>query len=60
MNFNSSITQCMDKAMEDLSDFVFVSMANVTLVRRDLYLAHVKSGLKQYALHCLRLCAEEG
>ena len=52
-NFNSSITQCMAKAMEHLSDFVFVSMANVTSVKRDSYLAHVKSGLKQDTLAAL-------
>ena len=33
MNFNASITQCMTNAMEHLSDFAFVSMADVTLVR---------------------------
>ena len=54
MNFNSSIMQCMAKAMEYLSDFVFNSMANVALVRRDSYLAHVKSGLKLETLAALR------
>ena len=54
MNFNASITQCMAKATEHLSDFAFVSMANVTLVRRDSYLAHVKSGFKQDTLAALR------
>ena len=44
----------MAKAMEDLSDFVFVSMADVTLVRRDSYLAHFKSGLKQDTLAASR------
>ena len=44
----------MAKAVEHLSDFVFVSMANVTLVRRDSYLAHVNSGLKQDTLASLR------
>ena len=53
MNFNASITECMAKAMEHLSDFAFVSMANVTLVRWDSYLAHVKSGLKQDTLAAL-------
>ena len=33
MNFNSSITQCMAKAMEHLSDFAFVSMYNITPAR---------------------------
>ena len=32
---------------------LFVFMANVTLVRRDSYLAHVKSGLKQDTLPAL-------
>ena len=51
MNFSTSITQCVAKAMEHLSDFV--SMANVSLVRRDSYLAHVKSRLKQDTLAAL-------
>ena len=42
MNFSTSITQCVVKTMEHLSDFAFVSMANVALVRRESYLAHVK------------------
>ena len=53
MNFNVSITQCIAKAMEHLSDFAFVSMANMTLVRQDSYLVHVKSGLKQATLAVL-------
>ena len=44
----------MAKAMEYISDFVFVSMANVTFVRRDSYLAHFKLGLKQDNLATLR------
>ena len=67
MNFSTSITQCTAKAMEYLSDFAFVSMANVTLVRRDSYLAHVKSGLKQDISSPTRLtyivsglCVEKG
>ena len=35
MDFNSSISQAAAKAMEHWSDFVFVSMGNLTLVRRD-------------------------
>ena len=54
MNFSTSITQCVAKAMEHLSYFTFVSMANLTLSRRDSYLAHVKSGLKQDTLAALR------
>ena len=58
MNFSNSITQCVAKAMEHLSDFTFVCMAYITLCKRDkrdLYLAHVKSGLKQDTLAALRL-----
>ena len=54
INFNASITQCIVKAMEHLSDFAFASMANMTLVRGDSYLAHVKSCLKQDTLAALR------
>ena len=53
MNLNASITQCMAKAMEYLSDFTFVSMGNMTLVRQDSYLAHAKSCLKQNTLATL-------
>ena len=53
MNFSKSITLCVAKAMEHLPDLSFVSLANVTLVRRDSYLAHVKSGLKRDSLAAL-------
>ena len=35
----------MARAMQDVSDFVFIGMANLTLVRRDSYLDHVKPGI---------------
>ena len=54
LHFNSSISQCMAKTMEHLSDFAFVSMYNCTLIRRDSYLAHVKAGIKQDTLAALR------
>ena len=54
MHFNSSISQCMAKTMEHLSDFAFVSMYNITLARRDSYLAHTKAGIKQDTLAALR------
>ena len=44
----------MAKTMEHLSDFVFVSMANLTLTRRDCYLSHLKSGIKPDTLAALR------
>ena len=54
MNFNSSITQCMAETMEHLSEFVFINVANMTLARRDAYLAHVKAGITQNTLSALR------
>ena len=54
LTFNSSITQCMAKTMEHLSDFAFVNMYNFTLARRDSYLAHMKAGIKQNTLAALR------
>ena len=53
LHFNSSISQCMAKTMEHLSDFAFVSMYNFILSRRDSYLAHVKAGIKQDTLAAL-------
>ena len=46
MDFNSSITQAAAKTMEHLSEFVFISMGNLTLARCDAYLTYVKSGIK--------------
>ena len=40
--------------MEHLSDFVFVTVANSTLARRDAYLSHLKSGIKPDTLAALR------
>ena len=54
MEFNSSITQSAAKAMERLTDFVFVTMGNLTLVRQDAYLSHVKNGIKHDTLAALR------
>ena len=54
MDFNSSVTQALVKSMEHLTDFVFVSMGNLTLARRDSYLTHVKSGITPDTLSALR------
>ena len=53
-DFNSSISQAMAKTMEHLSDFVFVTVANSTLARRDAYLSHLKAGIKPDTLASLR------
>ena len=44
----------MAKTMEHLSDFVFVTVANSTLARRDAYLSHLKAGIKPDTLAALR------
>ena len=54
MDFNSSICQAMAKSMEHLTDSDFVNMANVTLLRRDSYLAYLKAGIKADTLAALR------
>ena len=54
MTFNSSITQAAAKAMEHLTDFVFITMGNTTLVRRDSYLSHLKNGIKSDTPAALR------
>ena len=54
LDFNSSICQAMAKSMEHLTDFVFVTMANTTLLRRDSYLAYLKAGIKVDTMAALR------
>ena len=44
----------MAKAMEHLTDFVFVNMANTTLLRRDSYFSYLKAGVKVDTLTALR------
>ena len=43
--------------MEHLSDFVFIKMGNLTLVRHDAYLSHLGTGIKQDTLTALRTAA---
>ena len=54
MDFNASISQAAAKSMEHLSEFVFITMGNLTLVRRDAYLSHLGTGIKQDTLTALR------
>ena len=54
MTFNSSITQAAAKAMEHLPDFIFITMGNSTLARRDAYLSHLKNGIKPDTFAALR------
>ena len=53
-DFNASISQTMAKTMEHLSEFIFVTVANTTLARREAYLSHLKSGIKPHTLAALR------
>ena len=41
-------------SMEHLTYFVFVNMANLTLIRRDSYLSYLKAGIKPDTLAALR------
>ena len=52
--FNQSVTHAMARTMQDLSDFVFINMANVTLLRRDSYLDFLKPGVKVDTVAALR------
>ena len=54
MNFNQSIGFAIAKTVQHLSDFVFVSMAKITLAKKDSYLDHLKSGIKQDTFSSLR------
>ena len=54
VDFNGSITQSAAKAMEHLTDFVFISIGNFTLACRDAYLSHLQTGIKPDTLNALR------
>ena len=54
MNFNSSSTQVAAKIMEYLTEFVFISMGNLTLASRDAYLTDLKTGVKPDMMAALR------
>ena len=53
-SFNWSISQAMARTIQDLSEDVFISMANFTLARRDSYLEYLHAGVKQDNLTALR------
>ena len=52
MDFNASISQAMAKTMEH-SDFVFVSMDNLTPARWDSNFSHLKTAIKPNTLTAL-------
>ena len=55
VTFNRSISQAMARTMQDLSEVVFISMANFTLARSDSYLEYLHAGVKQDTLNALRM-----
>ena len=55
VTFNRSISQAMARTMQDLSEGVFISMANFTLARKDSYLEYLHAGVKQDTLTALRM-----
>ena len=54
VTFNRSISQAMQPTIQDLSEGVFISMANLTLARRDSYLEFLHGGVKPDTLTALR------
>ena len=54
ITINKSITQAMARTMQDLSEGVFINVANLTLTRRDSYLDYLTAGIKQDTLNALR------
>ena len=54
LDFNACVCHAMAKSMEHLTDFVFVNLANTTLLRRDLYFSYLKAGVKADTLNALR------
>ena len=52
--FNRSISQAMARTMQDLSEGIFINMANFTLARRDSYLDYLHAGVKQDTVNTLR------
>ena len=45
---------------QHLSDFTFIQMANLTLLRRDAFLEHLKQGVKPDTFSALRNCPLNG
>ena len=52
--FNRSISQAMARTMQDLSEGVFINMANFTLARRDSYLDYLHAAVQQDTVNVLR------
>ena len=59
-SFKQNVSFAVGKSLQHLSDFTFTQMANLTLVRRDSYLEHIKPGVKPDTFSALRNCALNG
>ena len=55
VTFNRSISQAMARTMQDLSEGVFIIMANFTLARRDSFLEYLHAGVKEDTLTAMRM-----
>ena len=58
--FNQNVSFAMGKSLQHLSDFTFTQMANLTLIRQDSYLEHIKQGAKPDTFSALRNCPLNG
>ena len=54
VTFNRSISQAMARTMKNLSEGVFISVANFTQARKDSYLEYLHARVKQGMLAALR------
>ena len=54
MAFHQNVSVAKGTALQHLANSIFVNMANLTLLRRDSYLEHVKPGIKPDTLNQLR------
>ena len=59
-SFNQNVSFAIGKSLQHLSDFTFNQMADLTLVRRDSYLEHLKPGVKPDTFSALRNCPLNG
>ena len=60
LNFNQAFTANLAMSMGALTDMAVTDLANVTLLRRDAYLEHVKRGIKVDTLRDLRMAPVQG
>ena len=54
VSFNQAISGNLARAVSDMTGGILVDLANITLVRRDSYLANVRFGVKEDTLLALR------